>query len=176
MALLRALTVSLEVNSGADICDYADHQVDEHTHYYHMVICAESTVKQEENILRAAAKDILDESALEDPQKEAKLDDINDVNRLIKKKAKNFKTHFIKYNNNKDKQLTEEITSLILVLNQHGFKYVAKDHSEISLKIKTALESFNGIRSTTITPNIQSIQSESVDDLASLQSSQRSER
>ena len=45
MALLRALTVSLDVNHGADICDYMEHQQDDLTHYYHMVICAESSIK-----------------------------------------------------------------------------------------------------------------------------------
>ena len=47
MALLRALTVSLDDNYGIDICDHKNHQQDDQTLYYHLVICAESTVRQE---------------------------------------------------------------------------------------------------------------------------------
>ena len=61
--------------------------------------------------------DIQSEEELKDPQVQAKLDDINDIHRLIKKRATNFKTHFIKYNEGKqDKVLTEEITDLLLAL------------------------------------------------------------
>ena len=89
----------------------------------------------------------LDESLEHDLEVQQKLTDITDINRLIKKHATYFKTHFIKYNENKkDKILTEEITKIVMVLNQHGFKYIAKDHSEIEGKIKNSIRDFDNIR------------------------------
>lgn len=83
-----------------------------------MVICAESTVKQEENHLKSAFNYSQNDSIAHDLEVTQKLTDITDINRLIKKHASYFKTHFIKYNENKkDKILTEEITKIVMVLN-----------------------------------------------------------
>lgn len=55
--------------------------------------------------------------------------------------------HLIKYNENKkDKILTDEITKIVMVLNQHGFKYIAKDHQEIENKIKHSIKDFDQVR------------------------------
>ena len=58
------------------------------------------------------------DSQTQDPDLAQKLIDISDINRLMKKHAKFFKMHLIKYNENKkDKILTEEITKIVMVLN-----------------------------------------------------------
>ena len=82
-----------------------------------------------------------------DPNLDQKIIDITNVNRLIKTHASFFKTHFIKYNENKkDKILTDEITKMVLSLGKSGFKYIAKNDSEIELKIKNAFEDFDNTR------------------------------
>ena len=87
------------------------------------------------------------DSLTQDPDLAQKLIDISDMNRLMKKHAKFFKMHLIKYNENKkDKILTEEITKIVMVLNQHGFKYIAKDHLEIESKIKHSISNFDQVR------------------------------
>ena len=76
-----------------------------------------------------------------------KIIDITNVNRLIKTHASFFKTHFIKYNENKkDKILTEEITKMVMSLGKSGFKFIAKNDSEIEAKINNAFEDFDQIR------------------------------
>lgn len=82
-----------------------------------------------------------------DPDLQKKITDITNINRLIKTYAKYFKTHFIKYNENKkDKILTEEITKIVLSLGRSGFKFIAKNDSEIETKIKNALNDFEKCR------------------------------
>lgn len=74
----------------------------------------------------------IDESKITDPKVDQKIIDITNINRLIKTHASFFKTHFIKYNENKkDKILTEEITKIVLSLGKSGFKFIAKNDSEI---------------------------------------------
>ena len=76
-----------------------------------------------------------------------KIIDITNVNRLIKTHASFFKTHFIKYNENKkDKILTEEITKMVMSLGKSGFKFIAKNDSEIEAKINNTFEDFDQIR------------------------------
>lgn len=89
----------------------------------------------------------LDGAEAKDPNLEAKITDITNTNRLIKTYAKYFKTHFIKYNENKkDKILTEEITKIVLSLGKSGFKFIAKNDSEIETKINNAFNDFDKCR------------------------------
>lgn len=113
MGLLRALTISQDIHYEADILDNASLKFkDEDVDYYHLVLMSES---------------------MEISQKKQIIEDINDVNRVIRKNAAFFKTHFIKVNNDnkKDKVLTDEIQRMIIALNTDGYKYIAKDSSEI---------------------------------------------
>ena len=91
MGLLRALTISQDIHYDADILDNCSMKIkDEVVDYYHLVLMTES---------------------MEIDHKKKIIEDINDVNRVIRKNAAFFKTHFIKVNNDykKDKVLTEEI-------------------------------------------------------------------
>lgn len=130
MALLRALTISKDMHYDSDLLDntsliFKDEEVD----YYHLVLMSES---------------------MEINHKKKIIEDINDVHRVIRKNAAFFKTHFIKVNNDnkKDKILTDEIQSMILALNTDGYKFIAKDSSEIYQKIQNAVNIFNSMRDT----------------------------
>lgn len=150
MALLRAVSGSMQKNHQFDITseDNVYKVQDRDTDYYHLVICAESSFKQQELLHQAMNMQITDSSQNIDPNLDQKIIDITNVNRLIKTHASFFKTHFIKYNENKkkDKILTDEITKMVLSLGKSGFKYIAKNDSEIELKIKNAFEDFDKTR------------------------------
>ena len=97
----------------ADILDNASLKFkDEEVDYYHLVLMSESMEINKKNEI---------------------IEDINDVNRVIRKNAAFFKTHFIKINNDykKDKVLTDDIQRMILALNTAGYKFIAKDSNEI---------------------------------------------
>ena len=78
-------------------------------------------------------KSVKDESDNVDPNAIQKIIDITNINRLIKTHASFFKTHFIKFNEckPKDNLLTEEITKIIMSLGKNGYKYIAKNGSQI---------------------------------------------
>jgi hypothetical protein len=57
------------------------------------------------------------------------LEEVNDVNRLIKNKAKYFKTTFIKYNAKNDPKLEKEVFKMLLNLNENGSKTSAKTNT-----------------------------------------------
>ena len=89
----------------------------------------------------------LNSTDAKDPDLQTKINDITNINRLIKTHANFFKTHFIKYNENKkDKILTEEITKIVLSLGKSGFKFIAKNYSEIETKIKNGFTDFDKSR------------------------------
>ena len=64
-----------------------------------------------------------------DPLALQKISEINDMNWVINSRAGFFKTHFIKYNDNKDETLTKEISVMISNLAENGHMYIAKNSS-----------------------------------------------
>lgn len=76
-----------------------------------------------------------------------KIEQINDINRIIKSKAKYFKTLFIRYNAKHNEILDQEVSLIVNNLKQHGSKMTAKT-STIENQLQKAMESFNNIRET----------------------------
>ena len=149
MALLRAVAGSMQMYHHFDITSVNNvyKEQDRDTDYYHLVVCAESSVKQQELLHAAMNHQTTDESQNFDPNLDQKIIDITNANRLIKSHASFFKTHFIKYNENKkDKILTDEITKMVMSLGKSGFKFIAKNDTEIEAKIKSAFEDFEKTR------------------------------
>ena len=140
-----------------DAENFKDTQLD----LFHLVICSDlemelrasgavDTVVQTE--LGEEEQDISEQSqTLQQVKagKEAtkKIQQINDVNKLLKRHAKYFHTSFIKYNDGQDDDFTQQILKIVQKLDSNGDILPCKNATKLKQRIDKKLNMFDNLRS-----------------------------